>query len=97
MPLFEVDAVALDEDEVEVAVGVGRGIELKDIVEAPGMGTRTVPVGPYISVLAYVEHWELCGGTAAPSPGIGWLSLAQDSKTPSLAFEGALNPHPWVS
>jgi electron transfer flavoprotein alpha subunit len=44
VPLFEVDAVTLDEDEV--VVGVGRGIELKDMVEAPGMGTRTVPVGP---------------------------------------------------
>lgn len=45
VPLFEVEAVALGEAEVDF-VGVGRGIELNDIVEAPGIGTRTVALGP---------------------------------------------------
>lgn len=47
-----------------------------------------------MAVLANVEQRELAGGTAAPWPGGFCESLAQDSKTLSLALDGALNPHP---
>ena len=48
-------------------------------------------------MLAKVEQSELAGATAGPTPGGLWLSLAQDSETPSRAWEGALKPHPRVS
>jgi hypothetical protein len=97
LPVLLVVAAVVEGALLEVVEGVGLGIVLKLMVLAPGMGTRTVALGPKISVLAKVLHKLLAGGTAAPCPGIGWLSDAQDSKTPSRAPEGALNWQPWVS
>jgi len=68
-PLDVLEPVAgVTEGWLEV-LGWGREILLKLIVEAPGTGTVTDALAPYIAVLAKVEQSELAGATAGPTPG----------------------------